>query len=451
MKNNLTRGAILQHVVRFALPICLGNMLQQLYSTVDTLVVGNFCGKVSLAAVGTSTQPVEMLLCIFLGIGSGVSILAAQCTGRNDTGALKEVTETAVSFLYSSAIPLSVAGLFLGPCILRLMQVPAPAFDAASAYVQIVFLGTLGNMGYNLNAGILRGMGDSGSSLLFLLISCFMNIILDLLFVGAFRMDVAGAALATTVSMFVSWLFSVFYIQKKYGELEFTIFPHHFHKKHMIYMLRIGLPLGLNNSLYSLGHIFLQVVVNAQGEVFMAACSVAGRVTGMSNIAITSLSSAATTFAGQNLGAGEYARLKKGAWQIPLLSGVITCVAGLLVAFPLCEPLLRLFNKETDVLVYAVRYVRVVLPFYWAYAVFNCLNSFANGLGEIGYPTVVNLLTLWAVRIPAGYWIDWFYDGTYCMASIPLSFVFGMLCALGFFLTKKWKSILSPEQAKGKT
>ncbi len=440
-KNDMTQGSILKHVFWFALPICLGNVLQQLYSTVDTLVVGNYCGSVSLAAIGTSAQPVEMLLCIFLGIGSGVSILAAQNIGRNDLVNLKQVVATAISFLYIITIPVSLVGIFLGPWLLRFMQVPSEAFDGAVSYVRIVFLGTLGNMGYNLNAGILRGMGDSSSSLLFLVVSCVMNILLDLLFVGVFHLDVSGAALATAVSMFASWLLSIFYITKKYPELEFTILPRRLYGNHMLHILKVGVPLGVNNSLYSVGHIFMQSVINAQGSIFMAACSVAGKVTGLSNVAITSLSSAATTFAGQNLGARNYKRLKQGAWQIILVSGAVTCTAGLVVTFFFCDGILGLFTKEGDVLAFASRYVHIVLPFSWMYAVLNCIICFANGLGEIRYPTIVNLLMLWVVRIPVGYMIDYFFDGTYCMVCFPVSFSFGMLGMFCFFFTKKWREV----------
>ena len=155
-------------VILFALPICAGNILQQLYNTVDTLVIGNFCNSESLAAVGTSAQPVELLLCVFLGIGTGVSIIVSQCTGRKDMETLRDVSATATSFLYICAIPLTVIGLLAGPLILKIMQVPEDAFGYSVTYLSIIFLGILGNMGYNLNAGILRGMGDSHASLIFL-------------------------------------------------------------------------------------------------------------------------------------------------------------------------------------------------------------------------------------------------------------------------------------------
>ncbi len=438
---DMTKGSIMKLVVLFALPICLGNVLQQLYSTVDTLVIGNFCGPVSLAAVGTSAQPVEMLLCIFLGFGTGLSILVSQYTGRGDKDSLKTVVATANSFLFLCAIPVSVLGLFVGPLLLKLMQVPDDAWSYAVSYIRIIFLGTLGNMGYNMNAGILRGVGDSRSSLLFLMISCVVNIVLDFVFVALFKMDVAGAALATAIAMFASWLFSIVYIQKKYPELDFSPVPRRLDKKVLLGMVQIGLPLGLNNSIYSVGHIFVQSLINSQGSTFMAACSVATKVTGMANVAINSFSSAATTFSGQNLGAENYARLKKGSLQIPLFSGLITGLAGITVTI-FCRPILGLFTQDAGVLESAAHYIQVVLPLTWPFAIFNGIICFANGLGEVRFPTVVNILMLWAVRIPSAHLIARYIDGNYLMACYPISFIFGMVVMFSFFLTKRWKNIV---------
>jgi len=205
-------------------------------------------------------------------------------------------------------------------------------------------------------------------------------------------------------------------------------------------IVKIGVPLGLNNSIYSVGHIVLQSLVNAQGSTFMAACSIATKVTGIANVAIYSLSSAATTFAGQNLGAGNYARLKKGALRIPLFSGLITCIAGLIVTLN-CRPILALFNDNPEVLELGILYIRVTLPFTWTYAVFNGILCFVNGLGEVRYPTIANLLMLWAVRIPVSYIIAFFINGTYVMACYPISFTCGMLAMFAYFGTKQWKDI----------
>lgn len=439
-KIDMTSGSIMWLVVLFALPICAGNILQQLYNTVDTLVIGNFCGTVSLAAVGTSSQPVELLLCIFLGLGSGVSILVSQYIGRGDWDTLKEMVSTATTFLYLCAIPITILGPLISPFILKVMRVPDDAWGYCISYLGIIFLGTLGNMGYNLNAGILRGMGDSQASLLFLVISCMVNIILDLLFVAWLKLDVAGAAAATIMAIYISWVYSIWYIRKKYPKLSFTFLPRRINKKLLADMIRIGLPLGLNNSIYSVGHIFLQTFINMQGSIFIAGCSVASRVMSIANVAITSFSSAAATFSGQNIGAQNYRRLKKGARQIPLYSGLITATAGMVLTL-FCPFVLRFFAKDTQTLAMAIRYIRVVLPFTWTYAVFNCIINFVNGIGEVKYPTVVNILMLWAVRIPSAYLIAHLIDGTYIMACYPISFTFGMLAMLAYFRTKKWREI----------
>ena len=177
-------------------------------------------------------------------------------------------------------------------------------------------------------------------------------------------------------------------------------------------IVRIGLPLGLNSALYSIGHVFLQVLYNLQGSVFVAGCSVAGKVGGLANITVTSLSQATSVFAGQNLGAQSYSRLRRGGRLLPAASGLLSLAGGLLMA-ACCRPLLLLFTQDEAVLAFAVRYIRVVLPFQWCYAAFNAIMSFANGMGEIRYSTIVNIILLWGVRIPASYLLAWLGYGGY--------------------------------------
>ena len=199
-KIDMTTGHIMRNIILFAIPIIIGNVLQQLYTTVDALVIGKYCGDTSLAAVGTSSQPVEVLLCVFLGIGTGVSILISQYTGAKESGKVVSVCGTSITFIYIIGIPIGILGWFAAPYILEFMKVPKDVWDAALIYTRVVFLGTLGNLGYNMNAGILRGLGDSKASLWFLVVSCVSNIVFDLLFVAGFGMDVAGAALSTEES-----------------------------------------------------------------------------------------------------------------------------------------------------------------------------------------------------------------------------------------------------------
>lgn len=437
---DMTKGPIIRQSLVFALPIVLGNILQQLYSTVDTLVVGNYCGKEALAAVGTGSQPIEIFLCLFMGMSAGVSILVSQYTGSGDTARRQLVVRNAVVYLYLCGVPLTILGVLCGPLLLRLMQVPAEAWEPAVAYVRLLFLGTLGNLGYNINAGILRGVGDSRASLLFLLVSCVVNIALDLVFVICFRMDVAGVAIATVIAMLTSWGASIVYIRRKYPELGYELLPRRMDRAVLMELIRLAFPLGLNQSLYSVGHFVMQMLVNGQGVVFAAACSIAGKVNSIANVAIQAQASACSTYAGQNLGAKHYSRLVRGAYRLPLFTGALTLAAGLLVTWQ-AEPLLRLFNDEPAVIAMALRYVRVVLPFCAAYATFTCIIAFLNGIGLMRYPTTVNLIVLWGVRIPLAIIISLFFDGTWVMAAIPASFIVGLIAMLCFFGTHRWKEL----------
>lgn len=445
-KIDMTSGSIMWNVIIFAIPIVIGNILQQLYTTVDTLVIGNYCGYESLAAVGTSAQPVEVLLCIFLGIGTGISILVSQYAGAKNREKLKKLCDTSVFFTYMCGLPIGVLGIFLSQAMLRVMGVPDTVIGTAVIYTQIIFLGALGNIGYNVNAGILRSMGDSKASLWFLIVSCVVNIILDLIFVAGLGMGAGGAALSTSLAMYVSWVYSVVYIKKKFPELDFRFLPGTPSREELKNILVLGLPIGLNNSLYSFGHVALQTMVNAQGPQFMAGISVAGRITGCSNIAITALSSAATTFSGQNYGANNVERLRKGYIKIPFFSGLITISFGLLF-IGIRMPILKFFSKDVWVLKYASRYVVVILLSQWIYAVFNGIMCIVNGVGQVKYTTVVNLLMLWAVRVPCAALITRYYDGKYVMLCYPVSFMFALICMVLYYMfSKKWKEVLMDAQ-----
>lgn len=446
-KIDMTTGPIMRSVLLFALPIILGDILQQLYTTVDTLVIGRYCDYTSLAAVGTSAQPVEVMLCLFLGIGKGVSILVSQYEGAHDEDKIKELCHTAISFVYLCGIPAGIIGILCTPAILRFMNVPADAFAPALTYTRLVFCGTLGNIGYNMNASILRGMGDSKASLWFLIVSCIANIVLDLAFVVGLHMDAGGVALATSIAMILSWIISIVYIQRRFPELGFTFLPGRCSAGEFRKIVGLGLPIGLNSSLYSFGHLAMQSFINMQGAVFMAATSVGGRLTGLTNIAINALSSSATTFSGQNYGAKNYERLRQGSLRIPVASGIITLGCGVFLTL-IRMPILRLFGSDPAVLYYAERYVLLLFLSHWVFAIFNGMTCYVNGIGMVRYTTMVNLLMLWAVRIPVAYLISRYFDGTWVMAGIPISFCFGLLCMIGFYLlSPAWKRILQKPMA----
>ena len=430
---DMTTGSLIKNVLWFVLPICLGNILQQLYGIVDTLVIGKFCGANSLAAVGTSTKPVEILLCVFLGIGTGISILVSQYTGSGDKKRMKELLQTSITFLYVSAIPLTVLGPFLGIVILKFMKVPEDVYGAAASYINLVLLGTIGNMGYNMNAGILRGFGDSMSSLIFLFVACGINILLDLILVGKLGMDVEGAAIATSVSMLTAWIFSILYIRKKYRELEFPFFPHSINKEMLKGILAVGLPLGLNSSIYSLGHILLQSLINAQGTVFIAGCTIGEKIDNIGNMANAAFASAGTTYAGQNLGAGKRENLKSGMIRIPVMASLF-CLGMAIIILVFSNKITMLFTPDVQIQKAAVLYILWTMPFMWIFALFNTMMGIVNGLGIVKYPTIVNLISLWVIRIPICYLLGNLLGKEYLLGGIAVSYLFAFLCMLVFVL-----------------
>ncbi len=443
----MTNGPLIKKILLFALPIVIGNILQQLYSTVDTIVVGNYCDKQSLAAMGTSTQPVEILLCIFLGVGSGISILTSQYIGRNSYEELNKLVSTGISFIYIVGIPLSAIGYLVTPFIMHAMGVPEDAFRQATDYTGIIFLGTLGQLGYNMNAGILRGLGDSRATLNFLLVSCVINIVLDIVFVPILGLGVIGAAISTVIAQYISWFVSIQFIIRKYPEMDFSIFPRSLDKSELKKILSIGIPIGLNSSLFAFGHTMLQVFVNDAGSVFMAGVSVGNRVTSIANVAINGFSSAGSTFSGQNYGAGNYDRLREGYLKIPIMAGIVTIITGIIFV-SLRMPILRMFSQDEETLFYASRYIIIVLAGQWCFAVFTCITNILNGVGQIKYTTIANLCMLWVVRIPCAYIINHFFDKTFVMLCYPISFFVGMCFTLGYyFLSPSWKEIINRENS----
>ena len=264
---------------------------------------------------------------------------------------------------------------------------------------------------------------------------------------GALGLGIGGVAAATAIALFLSWICSIFYIRRRCTELALPVLPCGFDAGTLRQIVRIGLPLGLNSALYSIGHVFLQVLYNLQGSVFVAGCSVAGKVGGLANITVTSLSQATSVFAGQNLGAQSYSRLRRGGWLLPAASGLLSLAGGLLMA-ACCRPLLLLFTQDEAVLAFAVRYIRVVLPFQWCYAAFNAIMSFANGMGKIRYSTIVNIILLWGVRIPASYLLAWLGYGGYAMAGVSLSFVVGLLAMLFYYKSHAWADICARAEAQ---
>lgn len=448
---DMTRGKAAGLMIRFAVPLLIGNLFQQLYNIVDSAVVGNYVGYAALSAVGTCSVPLQVMIAVFLGIGTGATILISQLCGAEDRAALRQAARTANAFLLICAVPLTVLGYFGAGPLLRLIDVPADAFGMARTYLSVLFLGTVANLGYNLNAGILRGMGDSRSPLLFLVVSSLLNVGLDLLFVAVFGWGVAGVAWATVAAQACSWALSIFWIRRYSPELDMPVVSLRMERPLLRRMLGLGLPLGLNNSIDALGHLILQVLINRQGTVFMAGYTAANRIDALIYYTLVAFGAAGTTFAGQNIGAlrrddtpERRRRIDRGLWTI---LGITLCAYLALAAFilPCGRWLISLFNSDPQVIAAGYMRLRWLVPFYWMYCCFYLFCSYLSGAGMVKMPTVANLLVFWLARLPAAWLLTRAFGANYLHACFPISWLFGMVFTGIYYFRGNWKKKAMPE------
>ena len=406
------------------------------YILADTYFIAQAAGTDGVTLLNLCLPIYNFIFAIGSMIALGSATRYAIAKAQNDARGQRYFSNAILCAVLAS-IPWMLAGVFAPGALLRLMGGDAGIVTLGIPYARIFLLFTPFFMCNYIVSAFVRNDGDPSLAMVATLSGSLFNVVFDYIFMFPLGLGLAGAALATTIALYLSWLTSILYARRNYEGLQFPLLPHGYDKAQMAAILKVGVPLGLNNSLYSVGHVAVQAVYNMQGSVFVAGCSIAGRVTGIAGIAITSFSSAAVVFAGQNLGAGNYHRLQRGVVQITCAAGVVTLLIGL-VATVFCRPLLGLFSSDPAVLDAAVRYTWWVLPFIWTYAVFNCMMSFVNGTGAVKYTTVVNLLILWAVRIPAAYILHALGYGTSSMACVSLSYAVGLVAMLGYFLTPEW-------------
>lgn len=435
---DMTQGKPLGLILRFAIPLLIGNLFQQMYNIVDSLVVGNYVGTEALAAVGIGNHPVRVLLALFMGLGTGATIRISHHTGAGNNEGVRQVMQTANGMMLIVAVPLTIIGLLVAEPILWAMNTPAETMPLAKSYLSITFLGVVSLMGYNLNAGILRGLGDSRSSLLFLIVATVVNIVLDLLFVAVFGMGVMGAAIATIIAMTVAWVFSIAFILRRYPH--YASKPWHFriHGESLKEILRLGLPIGFNDALFSLGHLMLTSLINTHGSAFTAGYSVGGKVDAISFMPIASFAAATTTYVGQNVGAKQYDRVRQGARAALLMTvgwSLLSC--GLMLAFG--HQLIRFFDRNADVISVGYAYILRLEPFYWIYGIMFILNAVMNGAGEVRIPMIANLVLFWICRLPAAYLLSAYASPENIFFCYPISWFGGFLVSTGYYLTGRWR------------
>ena len=436
---DMTKGSPAKLIFMFALPLLAGNVLQQLYNMVDSIVVGNFVGDAALAAVGTGFPVIFMLVSLFMGLGTGATVMISQFYGAGDRQNMHKTISTIYNAMMIGAIPLTIAGVLLAGPLLRLMNVPEAAFGMARIYVMIIFAGVVGNLGYNVNAGVLQGLGNSKTPLLFLAVACMINIVLDLVFVIVFGWGVAGVALATIIAQFSSWIFGIFYINKKYPDLRIKPFQKDFDKHLFARALKLGIPSGIQQALFSIGVMVLQALVNRYDTSFVAGFQGANKLDTFGFMPVQSFAIAVTTYVGQNIGAGRMDRVSKGFRVTLAMSAAVNIVVGLLFV-PLGPICMRLFSQDPAVIAAGCAYLDRIMPFYVLFSLMFILNSVMRGAGETIIPMIATLLSLWLVRLPVAYWLDATFGRDNMFYCYVIGWVAGTVISGAYYLTGRWKN-----------
>jgi putative MATE family efflux protein len=364
---NMTVGSPAGHIFYFALPLLAGSFLQQLYNMVDSWVVGNYVGDAALAAVGVGAPVIFMFASLFMGLSTGGTVVIAQFYGAGQPERVRDAIDTIYTALVAAAIPVTLFAVAMVKPLLTMLQVKSDAYHDAWLYLIIVCAGIIGTIGYNINSGILSGLGNSRTTLLFLLISSVINIVLDLVLVIVCGMDVAGVAIATIIAQICSWLFGLWYINKKYPHIAIRPFCFRFDRQLFRQIMGIGLPAGIQMSLVAIGSMVVMSKINSFGKEFTAAYNVGSKIDSMIFLPIQSLSTAVTAFVGQNIGAKKPDRVRQGI-RITVLSSVVWSLMCLVV-IPLGPMLVSFFSDTPLVISSGVNYLKCITPFYIPFAV----------------------------------------------------------------------------------
>ena len=434
----ITEGVIWKQILLFFFPILLGSFFQQLYNTVDAIIVGRALGTEALASVGASSPIINLVYGFFLGIASGATVILSQAYGAGDREGVNKTLHTAMALALTLGVVIAAAGVLLAPQVLTLIGTPKNCMKDAVIYCRIYFSGAVASMVYNMGAGILRAMGDSRRPMIFLMVCCFINIGADLLFVCVLPLGVAGAALATILSQIISALLVLFVLRKQSGESKLELTKIRFHKKFLLSMLRIGVPAGIQLMMFDFSNLIVQSSINSFGDATMAAWTAYGKTDAWTWQISGALGVSVTTFVGQNFGAQKYDRVRRSVWVCMGL-GVAMLGALSILEFFFREFLLGIFTTDPEVIrIGSQMMVCIVL---WN-AIFVPIEVFAGTMRGTGYalmPTLIMCISVCLFRI---LWIwlaveRWHSVVTLCLAY-PISWVLCVCVFFVFYLKGNW-------------
>ena len=444
---DMTTGKPLYNLAAFSIPLLIGNIAQQLYNTVDSIIVGKYVGDTALAAVGTSGPLLNLLLLLFMGISTGAGIMVSQYFGAKRTEDLNQTIGTCLTLTFIASVIIMIVGPIVTPPLMSLLNTPPEVYDMAVDYLTIIFVGIIGCGYYNIVSGILRGMGDSVSPLIFLIVAAVLNIILDLVFVAGLGMTADGVALATVIAQAISAVLCILKLMKMKNTITInkqTLKPDKLMTKSII---KLGLPSGLTQAIFSMAAIIVQSLTNSFGTSVIACSNMVMRVDGFAMMPNFTFGMAMTTYVGQNIGAKLMKRVDEGV-KVGTIAGVAISVVLVSAILIFGEGLMRMFTSTEEVIQLGVRMLRILALGYVAMAVTQSLSGVMRGAGDTMTPMWISIITTVVIRMPIAYlWAaltktealpNGSPDSIFC--SLLISWVLGAV--LTFFAFKKgaWRN-----------
>lgn len=397
-KTLMTSGSIGRKMLYFSVPLILGNLFQQLYNLVDSVVVGRFVGDNALAAVGAGGAIIQLLIGFIIGAAAGAGVVTSQYYGAQDREGVHKAVHTTLAISIACGIIVSVIGVISTPWILRAMGTPEEVFHEAEVYLKVFFAGHFFAVIYNLMAGILNAVGNSKRSLLYLVIAAVSNIILDVLFVAVFKWGVVGAAIATDLSQAISCIFILAYMHRSEASYQVRFRDIRFYDHLLSHIFKIGIPTGVQNIVVSFSNVFVQTAINSFGATVMAAYAAFNKIDGFILLPILSLNMAASTFAGQNYGAQKYDRIHRGL-KISVWMGIIYSVIAGIAMLILSPYFVRIFTESQDVIDSSIYMMYLMYPFYWILGIFHIALGSIRGVGKTFEAMLMSIFSLCAMRI----------------------------------------------------
>ena len=424
--------------MNFAIPMLFGNVFQQLYNVVDSIIVGKVIGDEALAAVGANFPFIFALISFVVGIAIGATIIIAQYFGAKQMENMKRTIDTLFIFMFFASIIITLVGIWLSKYVFEMIDLPADVAPMAIQYFNVYAIGFIFFFGFQGTSAILRGLGDSKTPVYFLIGSTILNIALDLLFVVVFRWGIVGVAAATVISQGCAFFAIIWYINKFHRLIDISPLKMRFDMSIFKKSLRIGLPTGFQHTFVALGFLALYRIVNVFGTPTIAAYSIAMRIDSFAVMPAMNFSAAISTFVGQNIGANKFERIGKGLKSTLLMINSIS-LAVTIFAVIFAGPLISLFTDSKEVIEIGKQYIYIVTPFYIVFSTMFILNGLLRGAGDTFIPMIITLLALWAVRLPTSWFLSEEIGSIGIWWGIPIAWFFGAILSYIYYLSGRWK------------